>query len=416
MLELRKLKNGIRVVLDEIPYVSSVSMGIWVKAGAVYENNEKAGISHLIEHMMFKGTETRNARELAEGMDRIGAQMNAFTGKELTCYHVKSLSSNFDKAAEILLDMFVNSKFDKVELDKEKQVIYEEMKMIEDTPDEYAHENLSDIIFKGSKYENSIIGTPESVGEISREDIKKYISEQYSRDSIVVSVVGKFDKDAICEKLEKGMEKFTETKDVFLKNSKQYRPGFKLKIKDIEQTHVCLGTRALKVEDHRTAALKVLNSLMGGTMSSRLFQNIREEKGLAYSVYSHFSSLKDEGEYSIYAGVSHEKASEAVEAIKEELKKLRKYGITRDEFSMAKEQIKASYIFGYENINSRMFYIGRNLALLDKIKEPEDIIKEIDVLTEDDTQSVIDIVSSLDNYSAVVVTKKEFDVEKLMRG
>ncbi|WP_312354844.1 M16 family metallopeptidase, partial [Aminipila sp.] len=180
MIETRKLGCGIRIVMEKIPYVQSVALGIWVKAGAVDETKNISGISHFIEHMMFKGTEERSAKKIAEDVDRIGGQINAFTGREATCYYMKTLGTNAKQAAEILLDMFLNSKFDKTEMSKEKQVIYEEMKMIEDTPDDYAHDVISDLVFKGCPYEKSIIGTQTSLKSISQATLKQYISDEYT--------------------------------------------------------------------------------------------------------------------------------------------------------------------------------------------------------------------------------------------
>lgn len=416
MIETRKLGCGIRIVMEKIPYVQSVALGIWVKAGAVDETKNISGISHFIEHMMFKGTEERSAKKIAEDVDRIGGQINAFTGREATCYYMKTLGTNAKQAAEILLDMFLNSKFDKTEMSKEKQVIYEEMKMIEDTPDDYAHDVISDLVFKGCPYEKSIIGTQTSLKSISQATLKQYISDEYTRDSIVVSVAGNFDVDELCGIFEGRLQLLKAEKKVKEFYNEPYEPRFKVKVKEIEQSHVCLGTRGLSLDDDNYYALALLNNIMGGSMSSRLFQNIREQKGLAYSVYSHASSFVNSGYYNIYAGVSHDKIYDAINGIKEELESLRKDCITEDELHVAKEQLKASYIFGQENVNGRMFSIGKNTILLNRVYTPEEVIGEIDAVTMDDVKKASALIHDIDNYSAVIVTNKKCDLKQMVRS
>lgn len=414
MIEIRTLDCGIRVVMEKITHVQSVAIGLWVKAGAVDEEKEISGISHFIEHMMFKGTENRTAKQIAEDVDRIGGQINAFTGREATCYYIKTLSSNADKASEILLDMFMNSQFDKEEMSKEKKVIYEEMKMIEDNPDEYAHETISDLVFKGSPYEKSIIGTQTSLKGISQEKLKAYIADEYSRDSIVVSVAGNFDCDEICNIFEGKLKHLKESKPKKEFYDEAYEPRYQVKVKDIEQSHICIGTRGLKIDDDNYYALVLLNNIMGGSMSSRLFQNIREQKGLAYSVYSHSSSYTHAGYFNIYAGVSHDKVGETIQAIKEELERLKNEGITEDELHVAKEQLKSNYIFGQESVNGRMFSIGKNACLLNKIWTPEEVIREIDEVSMEDIEKASELINDIKKYSAVVVTNKKCDLKKLM--
>lgn len=414
MVEIRTLNCGIRVVMEKIPYVQSASIGVWVRAGAVDEESNVSGVSHFIEHMMFKGTENRSAKKIAEDVDRIGGQINAFTGREATCYYIKTLASNLDKAADILLDMFLFSKFDEKEMNKEKEVIYEEMKMIEDSPEDYAHEVISELVFKGSPLAKSIIGTKESLGGITRDMLKQYIQDEYTRDNIVVSIAGNFDADQICSIFEGKLSHLNSSKEEKAYVEKIYTPHYEVKVKDIEQSHICLGTRGLELDHDKYYALILLNNVMGGSMSARLFQNIREEKGLAYSVYSHASSYLKAGYFNIYAGVSHDKIHDAIEGIKEELEILKKDGITEDELAVAKEQLKATYIFGQENVNGRMFSIGKNVTMLNKIYTPEEVIEDIDKVTMDDIREVSELISDITQYSGVIVTNKECDLKKMM--
>lgn len=408
-IEVRKLDCGVRVVTEKIDYVQSASFGVWVRAGAVNENEKNAGVSHFIEHMMFKGTKKRNARQIAEDIDRIGGQINAFTGKEATCYYVKTIGSNLQKGAEVILDMLTNSVFDKIEMGKERKVICEEIKMIEDQPDDLAHDTVTEMLFRGTPLGRSIVGTPTSLKNISRNVLVKYKEEQYTRDSMVVSAAGNFDEDEFFRFLSDKFDSMAQSKPAPVCERKEYERSFKVMVKDIQQSHICLAVKAVPLEDRRIYALQVLNNIMGGSMSSRLFQNIREEKGLAYSVYSLTSSFSTDGYYLIYAGVGHDKIKDALAGIREELTILRKDGVTRDELSMSKEQLKSSFIFGQENVASRMFTNGKNVTLLDRTYSPEEIISEIDRLSLEDIEEVKSLICDPELYTGVAVTDRRFD-------
>lgn len=402
--------------MEEIPYVQSVSIGIWVKAGSVDETAKNSGISHFIEHMLFKGTENRSAKRIAEDVDKIGGQINAFTGKEATCYYLKTLSNNIDKAADILIDMFINSKFDEEEMEKEKRVVCEEIKMIEDSPEDDAHDIISELIFKGNPLAKSIIGTPKSLNGISRNMIKKYIAEEYTRDNIVVSICGSFDADHVCELFDCKLMALSPNKAPKAFDEADYKPNYKVKVKDIEQSHLCLGLKGLALDDERYYSLVLLNNIMGGSMSSRLFQNIREEKGLAYSVYSMTSSFSNTGYFNIYAGVSHDRIKDAVIGIQDELKQLKIGGVTDEELQTAKEQLKGSYIFSLENVNGRMFSIGKNMLLLNKIYTPEEIMASIDAVNMDNIKDISEIVTDIHNYSGVLIGRNKIDLKKIVQS
>ena len=414
-IEIKELNCGVRVVMEKIDYVQSASFGVWVRAGAVNENKKNAGVSHFIEHMMFKGTEKRNAREIAEDIDRIGGQINAFTGKEATCYYVKTIGTNLMTGAEVILDMLANSVFDKIEMGKERKVICEEIKMIQDQPDDLAHDTVTEMLFKGTPFGKSIIGTPTSLKNISRNVLVKYKEEQYTRDSIVVSVAGNFDENEFCRFLEDKFDSMKASKPSLNAETEEYKRGFKVMVKDIQQSHICLATKGVSLCDRRKYALQVLNNIMGGSMSSRLFQNIREEKGLAYSVYSLTSSFSTDGYYLIYAGVGHDKIRDALRGIEEELMTLRKTGVTEDELAMSKEQLKSSFIFGQENVASRMFANGKNVILLDRIYSPEEIIAEIDKVGLEEIDEVKMLICDPGLYTGVAVTDKRFDWSKVWK-
>ncbi len=415
MIINEKLNNGIRVVMESLPSVQSVSVGIWVKAGSVDEIPGNSGISHLVEHMLFKGTKNRSAKKIAEDVDRIGSHMNAFTGKECTCYYIKTIESNVDKACEILIDMFMNSVFDPDELIREKSVIYEEIKMIEDAPEDDAHDLLSEMVFRGTPLESPIIGSVQSLKEIGRDNIKEYISKEYSADSIVISVAGSFNAKHMLNIFEGKFDGLTGSKEKKLRPAPAYVPEYKVKMKDVEQSHLCIGVKGVPKENVQYFPMVLLNNITGGSMSSRLFQNIREERGLAYSVYSVNQSYASDGIISVYAGIGHNKVEETLKAIAGELERLGNYCITQEELNTAKEQLKSSYIFSQESVNSRMFSIGKNLLLFDKVLTTTEIIDKINQVTFEDIKRAVSIIADPSRFSAVLIGNRDVDLKTYLK-
>lgn len=416
MIENRTLDNGIRVVMEKLNHVKSVSVGIWVKAGSVDETAENLGISHFIEHMMFKGTELRSAKRIAEDVDRIGGHMNAFTGKEATCYYIKVLEENLDKACEILIDMFSNSKFDEDELSKERNVIFEEIKMIEDSPEDYVGDLLLEMVFKGSSLEKPIIGTQVSLSEIDRRAMLDYISNKYTADNIVISLAGNFNPDRVCQIFN---QKLRINSTGFPRKAHReipYIPDYQVRIKDVEQSHICMGLKGVPQEDELYFSMILLNSIIGGSMSSRLFQNIREQKGLAYSVYSSSSSFVYDGIYSIYAGVSHEKIDAAIEGIADEMKMVGSHGIGEEELIIAKEQLKSNYVFGQENVNNRMYTNGKRTLLLPKLLTTQEILDKIDQVGMDELKRTADRITDINKYSAALISNQDFNINNKIRS
>lgn len=415
MVTIKKLNCGTTVIMEKSERVQSAALGIWVRAGASDEWDEVSGVSHFIEHMMFKGTKNRTAKQIAEDVDKIGGVFNAFTGKEATCYYIKTLSSNICRGAEILLDMLTGSKFDQEEMDRERQVICEEIKMVKDTPDDDVYDTISELVAGGNPLGRSILGTPESLAGIDRSRLVDYRDQMYARDSIVVAVAGNFDEEAIEAIFEDRLTSLRDKKPKKEIQLKPYQQSFNVKVRDIEQTHICLATPGIALDDPRYYAFVLLNSIFGGSMSSRLFQNIREQKGLAYSVCSMnlFSSYW--GFFSIYAGVSPEKAEEALDAIHYELDTLRESGVTEEELAMAKEQMKSSYIFGLESVNSRMFSIGKNKLLLDRVYSEEEVLSSFDRVTREDIREVAEMIGDYSSYCGAAVTGRDFDLERIVK-
>ncbi len=416
MVKKATLKSGVTVVMEPLDYVGSCALGIWVKTGSVNETADNSGISHFIEHMMFKGTARRDARKIAEDMDNLGGQINAFTGKEATCYYIKTLSSNLSAAMEVLFDMFTNSTFDRVEMDRERNVIKEEMKMTQDTPDEDVQETILELVFSGKALGKSIIGTNVSLDAIGRREIIDYMEHRYTADNVVVSVAGNFDEEEVCAAVEKAMATMNKTGREVPYKETSYQGSFKTKVKDIEQSHISLAVPTIALEDDNRYAYSLLSSIMGGSMSSRFFQNIRERKGLAYSVYSVNTAFAGGGYYDIYAGVAHHNVENALEAIKEELGTLKKSGVTKEELNKVKEQMKSGYMFGQESVNNRMFSLGKAMTLQGRTYTQEEVRQRIDNVTMEDIHLAAETITNMDNYSGVLITNKDVNLESLVRG
>ena len=381
MYKILKLKNGLKIVVEHIDYVNSVSVGLWVKNGARNENEVNNGISHFIEHMLFKGTSTRSPKELAESIEDIGGQLNAFTGKEATCFYIKILDSYLELAVEVLSDMLFNSKFAKEDIEKEKGVVIEEINMSEDSPEDV----LADLQCKASWGEDSlslpILGTVDTVTSFTQEQIKDYVKSHYIPENSVISISGKFDMDSI-EKListyfghwESTNKKITDYSSPEIKNSILYKK------KHIEQLHLSLSFEGIKLGDENIYPLLIINNILGGGASSILFQKIREEMGICYSIYSYISTYKNIGLINIYAGLNPNYAIEAIKVIKAEVDAYARNGITEEKLYKAKEQVKGSYILGLESTSSRMFSNGKSVLFLDKVNEPKMVLEKINAV------------------------------------
>lgn len=416
MIVQKKFNNGIELITEKIPYSRSLAFGIWVKAGSIYENAKNNGISHFIEHMFFKGTKKRSAKDIAKEIDNIGGQMNAFTGKESTCYYVRVLDTHIDKAADVLMDMLFHSVFNEGEIEKEKTVVCEEVNMYEDSPEDTAHDMLSNMIFDGHPLGRPIIGNHTTISNYSRDSIMDYMSKNYALDQIVISVAGNFEETDLIQMLEEKMEDPLGKREETIPQIPVYQPNFRVKNKDIEQAHICIGTKGVPLDDKNYYPLSILSNIMGGSMSSRLFQKIREEKGLAYSVYSYATSYVQDGVFAVYAGVNPSQLEETAKLMLEEINLLRKDGVSNEELSMAKEQLKGSYILNLDSVSGRMASIGKSQLLLGKVYSPDEVIQNINNVTMDDINEIIQHVTDINEYSAAVVNRQDVKLKELIRG
>lgn len=382
MVKTYTCQNGVRIVLENNPTVRSVAIGVWIGTGSRHETPEINGISHFLEHMFFKGTKTRSARDIAESFDRIGGQVNAFTSKEYTCYYAKVLDSHAGYALDVLSDMFFHSAFDEEELKKEKNVVYEEIKMYEDTPDDIVHDLLSKAIYGDHSLGYPILGTEETLSTFNGDSLRKYMDEFYTPDRVVISVAGNVDDTFIRE-----VEKLFGSYEGKGKKQPVEAPAFhydKLtRKKETEQAHLCLGFNGLSAGDKGIYDLIVLNNVLGGSMSSRLFQDVREDKGLAYSVFSYHSSFADNGMLTIYGGTGAKQLNLLSETILQTLDVLKREGITQKELENSKEQMKGNLMLSLESTNSKMSRNGKNELLLGKHRTLDEIIDEINSVTLD---------------------------------
>lgn len=381
MVHYKKFENGIRLVVKEMSGLMSVSMGIIVGTGAAVESDSEDGISHFIEHMMFKGTKTRTSFQISDRMDAIGAQVNAFTAKDITCYYAKSTSNNAAEAFEILSDLFLNSTFPDDEMVREKGVVIEEINMNEDAPDDLCLDILSQAFFGNENYGRNILGSKKNVQGFTREDIRAYMSRRYTPDNIVIAMAGNIEK-GLAEGL---VEKYFGSLPVAAAEKRPLNVNLKggnlCKKKDIEQVHIAIAYPSMKRYERLSDATQIMNSVLGGSMSSRLFQTVREKLGLAYTVYSYLSSYEQSGALTVYAGVNaatYEKSAEAVYNCIEEMKKNK---MTEDEFKRGKEQLLSSLIFAQESTSSQMLLYGRELIYSGRVYDFERRVGELNGVT-----------------------------------
>ncbi|MBQ7368330.1 MAG: insulinase family protein [Clostridia bacterium] len=385
----KKYENGLRLVVKQMQGFRSVTMGILVGTGASVETDKEDGISHFIEHMQFKGTKKRTAFEISDSFDRLGAQVNAFTGKDLTCYYSKCTSEHTAACFELLSDLFLHSTFPEEEMTREKGVVCEEISMNEDTPEDLCLDLLSRAFYGKENYGRNILGTAKNVKGFTVEDIARYKRARYCPENTVVSFAGGIDfttAQALLENyfgdLPKG--KF-ETRAPKLIAERQSL----VKRKQIEQMHIALGYPSVARGDKNENVMSALNGVLGGTMSARLFQEVREKRGLAYSVYSYLSAYAECGTQVIYAGVNPEQKNQAFDAILEVVQTMKEKGVSLEEFNRSREQMKSGLLFGQESSNSQMLLYGKYMLYFNKLFDFDEKLKAINAMTLDEAQSVL---------------------------
>lgn len=393
------LTNGLRVVCETIPYVRSVSIGFWVVCGSRDEGPREQGISHLIEHMVFKGTKNRTSREIAEAIDSVGGHLNAFTTKEYTCFYLKIIDRHLRLGLELLADLVANALLSTEDLEKEKNVILEEIKSYEDSPDELVYDLLTQTILDGHPLAHSILGTPETVTNFTREDLISYKERFYTPDNSCLAVAGNVDFQEMFGDMEKfwaGLSGKTQRKEAF---PFKVEGKSNLRKKETEQVHLCLGVPGFPRQHEERYTVLVLDAILGGSLSSRLFQELREERGLVYTTGSQYAAFKDTGLFMIYAGTSLKHLPDVISIIRRQLKELKEKEISEEELNRAKEQIKGNLWLSLENTTNRMSRLAKSELFFGRHIPPEEVISNVDKVTAEDLLRVSRILFREDALS-----------------
>ncbi|WP_028307313.1 M16 family metallopeptidase [Desulfitibacter alkalitolerans] len=408
MIKESLLKNGIRLVSEEMPYANSVSIGFWIKIGSRNEEQSLQGITHFIEHLLFKGTEKRTAKQIAEELEMVGGSLNAFTSREYTCIYARVLKDDIDLAVELLSDMMLNSCFGEEDIKKEKNVVCEEIMMYEDTPDEIIHDIFTQQVWYGHSLGRAILGTKETVSGYTRKEILNYYREFFVPKNIIISAAGNLNHERLKEKLSILLEKVGDEE---IKKEAQSKPDFitvkHSKDKDIEQMHICLGTRGVHQKSEDLYSLMVFNNLLGGGISSKLFQSVREDMGLAYSIYSYLTVYSDAGLFVIYAGTAPKNTEKIINEMHRQIQSLNKKEISLAEMERSKNQLKGNILLNMEGVSHRMSRLGRTMITYDRIITAEEVINNITRVTLEDIYKLDEQLADLDKYSLITVGPKD---------
>lgn len=394
------LSNGIRVVSETISASRSISIGIWVMAGSRDESGEKNGISHFLEHMFFKGTSRRTAKDIAIEVDSIGGELNAFTSREETTFYVRALDKHLPIALDILSDIFLHSLFETEDLEKEKKIILEEIKMVEDTPDDYIHDLYCKTVWNGNTLGQPVLGRKEAIESFRRDDLIEHIESYYYPEGIVISASGNFDHGEFLNLLDQTFGKLKRAKRKRADKTPRFIGSINGKRKKLESVHICIGVEGLRQTHEDRYGLLMLNSILGSSVSSRLFQEIREKRGLAYSIYSYISSYRDTGMLTAYAATGRSKVSELANLILKEFLSLKNDMVSDDEIKKAKEQIKGNLILSLESTINRMTQIARQEIYFGRYFTIEEIVSNIEAVT---SEQVNRIAKSLFREEAVAL-------------
>ena len=403
MFDQITLPSGLRVVGERLTHVRSCTVGCWIKVGSMNERPEENGLSHFIEHMVFKGTAGRSARDIAEEMDDVGGQLNAFTGKDCTCFYARVIDEDLELAVDLLSDIALRPRFDEKELGKERGVVLEEIAMVEDTPEDLVNDVLCEAQFIGS-LKRTILGPAEKIREYRREDLLRYWRRHYHPRNMVVAIAGNYDWEAFLSLIDRYFNNFPNEGlgEESVTEPEQLTSERLAREKETEQLQIALGYPGVPLGTDDIYPLAVFNNIIGGGMSSRLFQRIREELGMAYSVYTFPTSYPGYGTFTVYAGTSPENGNTVIREIEVELKKALDGGFTDKEFLSAKAQLKGGYVLGMESSSGRMQSLGRGMLLLDRLTPPEETLAKIEAVTMQDVLRVAKDILSAQPSAAVV--------------
>lgn len=411
----KTLQNGIRVFAEKIPYAESVSVGVWVGNGSRNERAEENGMSHFIEHMVFKGTQTRSAADIALLMDSVGGHLNAFTTRECTCFYARTLSEHTKTAMDVLSDMVFMPLISQKDMDLERRVVFEEIAMYEDSPEDVVYDLFSEAVWGNTPMGRPILGTEETLSCVTPESMREYMREHYTKDSIVIAVAGGFDEEKLFYELE---EYFGERKVLGHKvefEPAKYTPARLGAKRDFEQVQLVVGFNGIDVYDDRVYSLLAFNNVFGSGMSSRLFQNIREKHGLVYSIGAGHSAYADTGTFDISAATSPENVERVAELTEAEIKRIKREPLSDEEIERAKIQLKGNYLLSREGISSRMQAIGRSALLNRPLRSRDEIIEKINAVNRESISNIRDTVLNADTLSVVAAGPID-DVSGLFNG
>jgi len=406
MCQKTTLNNGIRVVTERIPHVQSISIGCWLKTGSRDESKEEHGIAHFIEHMLFKGTEKRSALEIAREIDSVGGFLNAATSRELTNFYAKVLDKDFDLAIDLLSDILLNSLLPPDEIERERGVIYQEIKMVEDTPDEYIQDLFNQHYFPGNSLGHPILGDYQTVGQITKTQLQRFFQTYYlSPSRIIVSAAGKLNHDVVVERIDSTLGQIKPKEENRIFDTPQPSSTIEIISKDLEQVHLCMGTKGISQTYPLRFAGYLLNVLLGGSMSSRLFQEIREKRGLAYAVFSYLSSYSDTGLFTIYAGTTRDKVKEVIDLILKELREFKEKPLEKEEVEKAKEQLKGNLLLSYESTDNRMSRLAKGELYFNRFIPLKEILEGIRKVSAEDIQQLAQELFQKNTFSLVALGK-----------
>ncbi|MFH1122537.1 MAG: pitrilysin family protein [Pseudomonadota bacterium] len=410
------LENGVRIISERLDHFRSVSLGIWVNAGSRDEVPEENGISHFIEHMIFKGTATRSSLEIAKELDAVGGLSNAFTGAEYTCFHSRVLDRHLGTLTKILSDIFLNSVFDPQEMDRERQVILQEINMQDDTPDELIHLLFSQLFWMNDPLGMPVLGTPDTVSAIRKQTVSDYMKMFYTPERILVAAAGNVDHDRLVSLFRPLFETLSETADDPPRVAPKYHAGVSCHYKDLEQVHLCLGGKAPHLSSSLRFAAAVLNTILGGNMSSRLFQEIREKRGLAYSVYSFLAPYVDAGLLGIYVGTGPKEVGRVLKILQREIMKIQKGAISKGDLTATKEHLVGGILLGSENTDSRMMRLAKNEYIFGRDVPYEELLSEVQRVTVEEVVAVAREAFQSDSVSLATlgpVGTEDLDLDSL---
>ncbi|MCG6974404.1 MAG: insulinase family protein [Desulfobacterales bacterium] len=397
------LSNGIKVITKTMPHLRSVSMGLWVNVGGRDESFSESGMSHFIEHMIFKGTQKRTAFQIAKEFDAVGGQTNAFTSTENTCYHAKVMDAHMETMVDILSDIFLNSLFDEREVENERTVILQEIGMAEDSPDEYIHILSGMNFWSGNALGRSVLGNRENVSRFDSGGIKRFFHRFYQPERIVISAAGNLDHSRFMDIAGPAFESIRPGDPFPRRSAPDEQRTVNLHYKELEQVHICLGTKGLSITDPRRFAYSLMNTILGGNMSSRLFQEIREKRGLAYSVYSYVSSFVDTGMVGAYAGVAPANIKQSIQLILKEIFKIKEMRVDASELHYAKEFTKGNLMLASESNDNQMVRMAQNETHFGRYVPLEEIINNIDAVTEDDILQLAEDLFQDNRFSVTIL-------------